>query len=339
MSHPEQVRLVLPNETVSRLNLAYTPFHWPGSDVFPEYGGFSIQEPWDGYKHKKWYAADREPYDRLQKLLGPHHDQWIEADCVAALVPDAGGRNFSMLVNGVTLSSILYESPRLHKLMRQRKIPFLVTTCNTRISGGGMMPDGKSRGYGIVFDIEALRDLDAIKRQRNKEKGQLLNVFVYPIIADLAKKKLFGLFGNRCFKCASLDSLVIDHHIPIVLGGHLVPGNLVALCRNCNNRKSDSPPEAFYSVQELDRLQPFLAGQDDIFTFVFDREKWEADREGYLLSLGVEAHLAHEALNNSDHRFYMPPRIERTEGVTITIDNDTIMRALQEFMSQNKVAR
>lgn len=121
MPHPEQLRLVLSNETVSRLNLTYEPFHWPGSDAFPEYGGFSIQEPWEGFKHKKWYAADREPYDRLQKLLAPHHEKWVEATCVAALVPDAGGHNFSMLVNGVTLSSSLHESSRLHKLMRQKK--------------------------------------------------------------------------------------------------------------------------------------------------------------------------------------------------------------------------
>jgi hypothetical protein len=86
MPHPEQLSLALPNETVSRLNLSYKPFHWPGSDVFPEYGGFSIQELWDGYKHKKWYAADRVPYDRLQKLLAPHHEKWIEAPCIGALV-------------------------------------------------------------------------------------------------------------------------------------------------------------------------------------------------------------------------------------------------------------
>lgn len=338
MSHPKQLHLVLPNETVSRLDLAYTPFHWPSSDTFPEYGGFSIQEPWDGYKGKKWYAAEREPYDRLQKLLAPHHEQWIEAECVAALVPDAGGRNFSMLVNGVTLSSSLYESPRLHEFMRQRKMRFLVTTCKARISGGGTLPDGRKRGYGIAFDVEALREVDAIKRQRNKEKSQLFRVFVYPIIAELAKKKFFGLFGYRCFKCASPHSLEIDHHIPIVLGGHLVPGNLVALCSNCNNRKSDSPPEAFYSAQELDRLRPLLAGQENIFSFVFDMEKWEADREGYLLSLGIEPTLASKVLNNPDHRFYIPPRTERTEGVTITVDNDIIMRALQEFISQEKVA-
>lgn len=330
---------MLPNETVSRLNLDYAPFHWPSSQVFPEHGGFGIEEPWEGYRQKKWYAAAREPYDRLQNLLAPNNEKWIEAECLAALVPDAGGHNFSLQVNGITLSSSLSESSRLHKLMCQRKMRFLVTTCKARISGGGTMPDGKIRGYGIGFDVEALREVDAIKRQRNKEKGQLFGVFVYPVIADLAKKKFFGLFGNRCFKCGSPHSLVIDHHVPIVLGGHLVPGNLVALCGNCNNRKLDSPPEAFYSVEELDRLQPLLAAQETIFSLVFDREQWEKDREGYLLALGVEPSLAKEVLSNADHRFYILPPTERTEGVVITIDNDIIMQALREFNSHGKEPR
>lgn len=201
------------------------------------------------------------------------------------------------------------------------------------------MPDGRSRGYGISINISALREVDAIDRQRKKEKGALFSIFAYPIIADLAKKKLFSLFGNRCFKCGSPYSLEIDHHIPIVRGGHLIPGNLVVLCGNCNNRKSDSAPESFYSLQEIDQLQPLLAQQGDIFSFVFDREKWEADRESYLLSLGVEATLIHDALNNPDHRFYIPSRNERIEGVTITIDKDIIMRALQEFISRDKGKR
>ncbi|MEI7867403.1 MAG: HNH endonuclease signature motif containing protein [Candidatus Methylumidiphilus sp.] len=312
MSHPEQLQLVLPNKTISYLNLGYTPFHWSSSDKFPEYGGFTIQEPWEGHKHKKWYAADRQPYDQLQKLLIPYHEQWIEADCVAALVPDASGQIYSFMVNGVTLSSNLYESPKLHKLILQRKMLLLVTTCKARISGGGTMPDGRKRGYGIAFDVREFKELDVIERQRKQEKSQLLKVFVFPIIADLAKKKFFELFGNCCFKCSSQDSLVIDHHIPIVLGGRLVPGNLVSLCEKCNNRKSDTIPEVFYSKQELDKLQPILAMQNEIFSFVFNWKKWEMDREAYLLSLGVDANLIHEVLNKPEHRFYIPSRSERS---------------------------
>lgn len=338
MRHPDQLALVLPNETVSRLNLDYTPFHWPSSEKFPEHGGFWVEEPWEGYRQRKWYAAAREPYERLQQLLAPNSEDWIEAECLAALIPDAGGHNFSFQVNGISLSSSLSESSKLNKLFCQRKMRFLVTTCRARISGGGMMPDGKKRGYGIGFDVAALREVDAIKRQRNQEKNQLFGIFMYPVIADLAKNKFFGLFGNRCFKCGSTHSLEIDHHIPIVLGGHLVPGNLVALCSRCNNRKLDSPPESFYSKEELDRLQPFLADQSAIFSFAFDWDYWERDREGYLLELGIDRSLVSEVLTDSNHRFYIPPPSKPGEGigVVITVDNDLITQILRESNSLGK---
>jgi 5-methylcytosine-specific restriction endonuclease McrA len=312
MPHPEQLQLVLPNETVDRLNLLYMPFHWPCSDRFPEYGGFSIEK-------------GRGPYAKLQKLLEPNHDKWIEAECIAALVPNDKGNNFSLQVNGVTLSSSLYESERLKKLFRQKKMPLLVTTCNARISGGGMLADGRKRGYGIVFDVAALRELDALRRQRSNEKGQLFRVFVYPIIADHAKKKFFELFGNSCFKCGSHHHLEIDHHVPIVLAGHLVPGNLVALCKICNNKKLDSPPEAFYSPKKLNDLKPLFAKQHQIFSFTFDWEHWRRDRESYLLSLGIDPTIVHEALNNPDHRFYIEPPSER-EGFVIAIDLNEIVQ-------------
>jgi hypothetical protein len=200
MSHPEQLQLILPNKTISYLNLGYTPFHWSSSDKFPEYGGFTIQEPWEGHKHKKWYAADRQPYDQLLKLLIPHHEQWIQADCVAALVPDVSGQIYSFMVNGVTLSSNLYESPKLHKLILQRKMLLLVTTCKARISGGGIMPDGRKRGYGIAFDIREFKELDVIERQRKQEKRRLFKTFVFPIIADLAKKQFFRAIRESLLK-------------------------------------------------------------------------------------------------------------------------------------------
>jgi len=339
MPHSEQLRLVLPNETVSRLNLTYEPFHWPGSDVFPEYGGFSIQKPWEGYKHKKWYAADREPYDRLQKLLAPYNEKWVEATCIAALVPDAGGNNFSLLVNGMTLSDSLYESERLHKLMCQRKMRFLITTCNARISGGGIMPDGRSRGYGIGINIPALREVDAIKRQRNKEKQEFFKRFRLRAIEDIYKNKFFALFDHRCFKCGIKEkayseigqppALCIDHHIPMILGGHSVTGNLVALCRICNNKKRDLPPEEFYTSEELNKLKPILDKQSDIFNFTFDWDYWNKDRKGYLLSLGIEPNLVHELLYNHEHPDFIGTQSDNI-GVIISVDFADIYDNMKE---------
>jgi hypothetical protein len=314
MSQPEQKRFVLPNVTASRLNLSYVPFHWPSSYTFPEYGGFSIQQPRVGW---------------LQKLLAPHHDQWIETDCVAALVPDAGGRNFSLFVNGVSLTDSLEESLRLHKLMRQRKMALLVTTCNARISGGGTLLDGRRRGYGVEFDVAALRELDALKRQRNKEKRDLFQRFRVRAIADVYKNKVYASFGNRCFKCGANEKpkqeigkppvLCLDHHIPMALVGHLVPGNIVALCRKCNNAKLDKAPEEFYTQDELRKLVPFLELQEEIFRFDFDSDQWHGNRENYLLSLGVEPKKVHEILYNELDPDFVGFRTE-SPNITISID-------------------
>lgn len=164
-----------------------------------------------------------------------------------------------------------------------------------------------------------------IKRRRGKDKWLLFGPLVLGVIEEHFRRKFFALFGNACFKCGSPGPLVIDHHVPIGLGGRLVPGNLMALCKRCNDSKQDMPPERFYSAAELERARGFLGRQDGMFDFKFDRDAWEADREAYLLSLGIDPGLVHEALHDQRSRFYIEPREER-EGmpaVEIVIDMNT----------------
>lgn len=177
--------------------------------------------------------------------------------------------------------------------------------------------------------------VEAIKRQRNKEKWELFKPFRLAVVEEHAKRRFFAFFGDACFKCGSPGPLVMDHHVPISLGGHLVPGNLVALCERCNNRKSDAPPESFYTKAELESLREFLNNQHGLFNCAFDCKAWEADREGYLLSLGIEPDLVREILNNPDHRFYIPPRDESDPvSVTITIDGETIEKIVREILAR-----
>jgi 5-methylcytosine-specific restriction endonuclease McrA len=153
------------------------------------------------------------------------------------------------------------------------------------------------------------------KGQRRKEKIELFKRFRLRVIEDLYKDKFFALFNHRCFKCGIKEKphpeigkppiLCIDHHIPMILGGHLVPGNLVALCRSCNNKKKDKPPEEFYTPEELDKLKPILEKQDSIFEFNFDWKYWNRDREGYLLSLGLNPKRVHKILYNENERDYV----------------------------------
>ncbi|HWO71115.1 MAG TPA: HNH endonuclease [Actinomycetota bacterium] len=44
--------------------------------------------------------------------------------------------------------------------------------------------------------------------------------------------------AGRCVRCGAVGNLVIDHIIPVVLGGSDAPSNLQLLCRNCSRDKS-----------------------------------------------------------------------------------------------------
>lgn len=174
-----------------------------------------------------------------------------------------------------------------------------------------------------------MKSKEIYKGQRGKEKRDLFNRFRLRAIEDVYKNKFFALFNHQCFKCGIKErprkeigqppTLCIDHHIPMALGGYLVPGNLVALCQKCNNIKLDLTPELFYTPEELEKLKPILEKQADIFEFYFDWEYWNRDREGYLLSLGVDRKLVHELLYDHEHPDFvgMP-----SDGIAVTISVD-----------------
>ena len=71
-------------------------------------------------------------------------------------------------------------------------------------------------------------------------------------------KLIFERFCYQCFRCASTDRLVIDHHYPLSRGYVLSLNNAVLLCRSCNSRKHNKMPESFYSPEELTRLTRML---------------------------------------------------------------------------------
>jgi hypothetical protein len=150
---------------------------------------------------------------------------------------------------------------------------------------------------------------------------------------DLYKRRFFLHFGNSCFKCGKQEKakqdigapphLCMDHHIPMSLGGHLVPGNLVSLCRGCNEWKLDRAPGEFYTAEELVRLQPLLETQQALFAFSFNWGKWEQDREAYLLELGVDQASVCAALHDENFVGYVGSGGDRI-GVTITIGDNLL---------------
>ena len=159
------------------------------------------------------------------------------------------------------------------------------------------------------------RSSEKYRGQRSKEKRELFAPFRFRVVEELYKRRFFEIFGNRCFKCGSPEKLkqeigappilCIDHHIPMALGGHLVPGNLVALCRGCNGIKLDRDPAEFYTTEELQRLESLFEAQSELFGFNFDWNKWSESREKYLLELGVAPELVDKALHDEWYEGYV----------------------------------
>ncbi|MGE0854190.1 MAG: HNH endonuclease [Hyphomicrobiaceae bacterium] len=161
---------------------------------------------------------------------------------------------------------------------------------------------------------------DDIKAIRGRDKSLWDKLYRAPVIENHYRNKLFALFEHRCFKCRRPGRLETyqgmehvpfwrgldrDHHVPISLGGHLVPGNIVVLCTSCNSRKHERDPRVFYTAEQLEALRPLLAKEPEVLAFAFDWERWQEDRREYLMSLGVAGELVEQVLNNEDHRYFV----------------------------------
>lgn len=309
------LNIELPNKTVGLLNIDYMPKHWPSLGTFLHFG-CHIKKPWEGGAAWTDYTDQLQRFNNIKEILKPHDEEWVECSCVAALVPSVSGKEFAVIINGLHVCDTEL-SLKSQKLLSGIKTP--ISTCNAKIDGGGYLRDGRHRSYNIMLDLP-VNDKDVFALQRNQEKGELYGRFKYKVIRDLYKNKFFDIFGFKCFKCGVNQGLDIDHHLPIVLGGHLVPGNLVALCKACNNKKHDHHPRDFYTQNELIALEPLLEKQKGIFNFNFDWDYWHRDRQCYLISLGVEPNLVHELLNNPNHPYYIGPAAPQTSDEVISID-------------------
>ncbi|MBI5048779.1 MAG: HNH endonuclease [Deltaproteobacteria bacterium] len=328
------LNIELHSNTVELLKIDYVPDHWPTPGTY-QYLGSHIQKPWEGGTAYSGYTEQLQRFNNIKEILKPHKDDWVDCHCIAALVPYDEEERFDVIINGLHMCDVVLNLKSLRKL---NGIKTPITTCNAKIDGGGYLSDGRHRSYNIMLDLPRSKK-DILSLQRSKEKSQFNNKFALKVIQDFYKNKFFELFNHQCFKCGSIKRLDIDHHIPIVLGGHLVPGNLVALCKTCNNKKHDCHPNDFYTQSELKTLEPLLEKQKDILKFNFDQDYWHCDRKGYLISLGVEPSLVHEILNNPNHPYYIEPAALQNPDMVITIDVSDLLDAIAQDNPVNNKER
>jgi 5-methylcytosine-specific restriction endonuclease McrA len=171
-----------------------------------------------------------------------------------------------------------------------------------------------------------MKKQDIAKAQRNKEKREFLYKFRIRIIQEYFLDRVFEQFSYSCYNCGysgenvegvydwrykgwklcNFDrwNIVLDHHIPMIAGGHYELGNLVVLCRDCNGKKLDRDPRIFYEQSKLHELQIILERQKSLIDFKFDEEYFWRDAFGYLCSLGISSELIKNTIYNEYHPYY-----------------------------------
>lgn len=143
---------------------------------------------------------------------------------------------------------------------------------------------------------------EGARLQRRIDEQALFRRFKLEVIATAKRRRLFGLFGNQCFLCGTMEGPHMEHHVPQYLGGRLVPGNIIVLCPRCTALKADSHPRDIFPAQKLDRLHSLLKKELQIFDFRINWGRLYTRPKDYLMSVGVseaEAEAAAQSLTPS----------------------------------------
>jgi hypothetical protein len=81
---------------------------------------------------------------------------------------------------------------------------------------------------------------ERVRRYRDKRRAAGL-----PLLGDYSRfrSELTARDGERCVYCEATTNLVVDHMVPIALGGTDAIDNLALACRPCNSGKAGRTPE------------------------------------------------------------------------------------------------
>lgn len=121
----------------------------------------------------------------------------------------------------------------------------------------------KRRADGIEYhrrkrltDIDAVRAAGrrntAIRRAREAQNGGSISQEMWDA--------LFGLFEfNSCLYCGEKDcNMVMDHFVPVRLGGRTEAGNLLPCCQICNASKRAKHPKDWLTESSYTAIVEFL---------------------------------------------------------------------------------
>ncbi len=107
------------------------------------------------------------------------------------------------------------------------------------------LPSVKTPPLSLPSFLEAPTKMsqDEAKSQRNDRQRELSGIDSKSASLLATSRRSSGHYSLIAVTDAKeLPAFALDHHVPQTLGGRLVPGNVVLLCRNCNTRKRGRHP-------------------------------------------------------------------------------------------------
>lgn len=161
---------------------------------------------------------------KILKLSDKTHRVWIGILCVAS-------KNDGALPSFEDMALLLRMKPE--KL--QPELEKLIAAGLIDHDDNGLRPHNW-QGRQYKSDDSSARVLKY--RERRKSIG-------LPCISDYSKHRpaLIRRDGECCVYCRSKEKLVVDHMVPIALGGTDDEDNLALACKSCNSGKAGRTPE------------------------------------------------------------------------------------------------
>jgi hypothetical protein len=198
-----------------------------------------------------WRAYSRARHDpKLLKLSDKHFRWWFNFVCVAA---DNDG--------------IL--PPHADLAVEFRASGKVITEMLDILIGAGLLDHDETgihphnwNGLQYVSDSSGFGTGSTKRVQRYRDKRKALGL---PALGDYTKFKpaLIKRDGARCVYCEATDKLVVDHMVPIALGGTDAQDNLALACKPCNSGKAGRTPELANMIVRVTSAADALARYRD----------------------------------------------------------------------------
>jgi 5-methylcytosine-specific restriction endonuclease McrA len=97
--------------------------------------------------------------------------------------------------------------------------------------------------------------------------------------SDSRRKSVLNMSGGKCWYCGNsltIDTLTVDHVLPVAEGGSNDPQNLVPSCKSCNSKKKHKSMEEFRAI--MSRTDGWVRFSQEQKNFLLTRAGVDIDK-------------------------------------------------------------